>query len=106
MAVVPCSIKSLSAIANSYSANLLARAADVHLKEGRPVVLVVRETPLHVGHLRLMVRAAEIGCTIMPPVPAFYSRPNTIDDLIDHTVGRILARLGIPNALYGEWTGC
>jgi len=105
MVVVPCSIKSLSAIANSYAADLMARAADVQLKEGRPLVLVVRETPLHLGHLRLMVRAAEIGCTIMPPVPALYTRPRTIDDLVEHTVGRILARLGIPNALYGEWEG-
>jgi 4-hydroxy-3-polyprenylbenzoate decarboxylase len=105
MVVVPCSIKSLSAIANSYAADLLARAADVQLKEGRPVVLVVRETPLHLGHLRLMVRAAEHGCTIMPPVPAFYIRTTRLDSIIDHTVGRILTRVGIDNTLYAEWSG-
>jgi 4-hydroxy-3-polyprenylbenzoate decarboxylase len=105
MVVVPCSIKTLSAIANSYDVNLIVRAADVQLKQGRPVVLVVRETPLHLGHLRLMVQATEIGCTIMPPVPAFYSRPKTLDDVIDRTVGRVLARLGIDNTLYDEWLG-
>jgi 4-hydroxy-3-polyprenylbenzoate decarboxylase len=103
--VVPCSIKTLSAIAHSYNAELIARAADVQLKQGRPVVLVVRETPLHRGHLRLMLEATENGCVIMPPVPAFYYRPATIEDLVNHTVGRILARLGIDNALYREWTG-
>lgn len=105
MVVVPCSMKSLSAIAHSYSADLIARAADVTLKEGRPVVLVVRETPLHLGHLRLMVQAAEIGCVIFPPVPAFYGRPRTVDEIIDNTVGRILARLGIENNLYHRWQG-
>jgi 4-hydroxy-3-polyprenylbenzoate decarboxylase len=105
MVVIPCSVKSLSAIATSYAADLIARAADVQLKEGRPVILVVRETPLHLGHLRLMVQAAEVGCTIMPPVPAFYGRPETLDDIVDHTVGRVLARLGIANTLYDEWKG-
>jgi 4-hydroxy-3-polyprenylbenzoate decarboxylase len=105
MVVVPCSIKSLSAIAHSYASDLLARAADVQLKEGRPLVLVVRETPLHLGHLRLMVQAAEIGAVIMPPVPAFYSQPETVDDMINGTVGRILRRLGIDNNLYFEWLG-
>ena len=105
MIVAPCSIKSLSAIAHSYDADLLTRAADVQLKEGRPVVLVVRETPLHLGHLRLMTQAAEIGCVIFPPVPAFYSLPQTLDDLIDNTCGRILARIGIANELYQEWVG-
>ena len=79
MIVIPCSIKTLSAVANSYSADLIARAADVTLKEGRPLALVVRETPLHLGHLRLMTRAAEIGAIIFPPVPAFYRQPHTID---------------------------
>lgn len=105
MAVVPCSIKSLSNIALGNTGDLLARAADVQLKEGRPLVLAVRETPLHLGHLRLMVRAAEIGAIILPPVPAFYNRPQTIDDLVDGTVGRILLRLGIDNDLYFTWLG-
>ncbi|NOX62086.1 MAG: UbiX family flavin prenyltransferase [Chloroflexi bacterium] len=105
MVVVPCSIKTLSGIAHSYATDLITRAADVQLKEGRPVLLVVRETPLHLGHLRLMTQAAEIGCTIFPPVPAFYALPKSIDELVDNTVGRILARLGIPNDLYREWLG-
>lgn len=105
MAIAPCSIKSLSAIANCYSADLTSRAADVQLKEGRPLLLLVRETPLHLGHLRLMVQAAEAGAIIMPPVPAFYSNPQTIDDIVDGTVGRMLARLGIENELYYRWLG-
>lgn len=105
MIVAPCSIKTLSAIANSYSADLVARAADVQLKEGRPVVLMVRETPLHRGHLRLMQMAAENGAVLMPPVPAFYSRPRTLDDLINASVGRALARVGVDNSLYAEWLG-
>jgi len=105
MVIVPCSIKSLSAVAHSYTDDLLSRAADVQLKEGRPVILVVRETPLHIGHLELMAQAAKIGCIIFPPVPAFYSRPQTIDDIVDGTVGRILARLGIDNELYYRWKG-
>ena len=105
MVVVPCSIKSLSNIALSNAGDLLARAADVQLKEGRPLVLVVRESPLHLGHLRLMAQAAEIGATILPPMPAFYSRPQTVDDIINGTVGRILLRLGIDNDLYFAWLG-
>jgi 4-hydroxy-3-polyprenylbenzoate decarboxylase len=105
MIVAPCSIKTLSAIANCYTADLVARAADVQLKEGRPVVLMVRETPLHAGHLRLMSAAAANGAVILPPVPAFYTRPQTIDELIDHTVGRALARVGIPNELDSAWPG-
>ncbi|MEB2287900.1 MAG: UbiX family flavin prenyltransferase [Anaerolineae bacterium] len=105
MVVVPCSIKSLSNIALSSTGDLLARAADVQLKEGRPLLLVVRETPLHLGHLRLMAQAAEIGAAILPPVPAFYSRPQTVDDIINGTVGRILLRLGIDNDLYFTWLG-
>jgi len=103
MVIVPCSIKTLSAVANSYSASLLTRAADVTLKEGRPLLLAVRETPLHAGHIRLMSRAASLGAVIFPPVPAFYSRPQTLEDIIDGTVGRILLRLGIDNALYMKW---
>lgn len=105
MIVAPCSIKSLSAIANSYSADLVARAADVQLKEGRPVVLLVRETPLHLGHLRLMSQAAENGAVIMPPVPAFYGNPQSVDDIVNATVGRALARVGVKNSLALEWTG-
>jgi 4-hydroxy-3-polyprenylbenzoate decarboxylase len=103
MVIAPCSIKTLSAIANSYAADLMSRAADVMLKEGHPVVLVVRETPLHLGHLRLMVRAAEVGAIIFPPVPAFYGRPQTVSELVDATVGRVLARMGVENELYTRW---
>jgi 4-hydroxy-3-polyprenylbenzoate decarboxylase len=105
MAVIPCSIKSLSAIANSYADDLISRAADVTLKEGRPLLLVVRETPLHRGHLRLMSLAAEAGAIIFPPVPAFYARPQSIAEMVDHTVGRALARLGIENEAYLKWKG-
>ncbi|MCX6028918.1 MAG: UbiX family flavin prenyltransferase [Chloroflexi bacterium] len=105
MIVAPCSIKSLSAIAHSFDDDLLTRAADVQLKEGRPVLLMVRETPLHLGHLELMAQAARIGCIIFPPVPAFYSRPQTVDDIINGTVGRVLARLGFENEMYYRWLG-
>jgi len=105
MVVIPCSIKSLSAIANSYTDELLSRAADVTLKEGRPLLLVVRETPLHRGHLRLLSLAAEAGAIIFPPVPAFYARPQSLDDVINNTVGRVLARLGIQNQEYLQWQG-
>jgi flavin prenyltransferase len=105
MVVAPCSIKTLSAIANCYSSDLTSRAADVQLKEGRPLLLLVRETPLHLGHIRLMAQAAEAGAIIMPPVPAFYSRPQSVDDIVNGTVGRMLARLGIENELYYRWLG-
>lgn len=105
MVIAPCSIKTLSAVANSYSADLVSRAADVCLKEGRPLILCVRETPLHLGHLRLMTQAAEIGATILPPIPAFYGRPATVDAIVDGTLGRILLRLGIDNDLYTKWKG-
>jgi len=105
MVVIPCSMKTLSAIATGFCADLLTRAADVTLKEGRPLILVVRETPLHLGHLRRMVEAAEVGAVIFPLVPAFYTRPLTLQDMVDQTVGRILARLGIPNGYYHEWKG-
>ncbi|MGH2464563.1 MAG: UbiX family flavin prenyltransferase [Candidatus Limnocylindrales bacterium] len=95
MAVVPCSMGTLSAIAHSASDNLLERAADVTLKERRPLILLPRESPLHLGHLRLLVGAAEIGATICPPMPAFYNRPGTIAELVDQTVGRLLDLLGI-----------
>jgi 4-hydroxy-3-polyprenylbenzoate decarboxylase len=105
MVIIPCSIKTLSAVANSYADSLLTRAADVTLKEGRPLLLVVRETPLHRGHLRLMDLAARAGAVIFPPVPAFYTRPQTVDDIIDNTVGRVLARMGIQNHGYTVWDG-
>jgi len=105
MAIIPCSIKTLSAVANSYTNDLISRAADVTLKEGRPLVLVVRETPLHPGHLRLMGEAAAAGAVIFPPVPAFYLHPHTLDEIINNTVGRILSRLGIDNDLFQEWHG-
>jgi len=103
MLVAPCSMKTLSAIAHSHADNLLTRAADVTLKEGRPLLLMVRETPLHLGHLRLMTQAAEIGAIIFPPVPAFYAHPATLEAMVEHTVGRMLARLGIANDLYAPW---
>jgi len=105
MVIAPCSIKTLAAVANSYAADLMGRAADVTLKEGRPLVLLVRETPLHLGHLRLMTRAAEIGAVIFPPIPAFYGRPQMASDLVDGSVGRVLARLGVENELYTQWKG-
>jgi len=105
MVIIPCSVKTLSAVANSYSADLVARAAVVTLKEGRPLVLVLRETPLHLGHIKLMERAAEIGAVILPPVPAFYPRPQTVGEIVDNIVGRVLLRLGIENDLYHEWGG-
>lgn len=105
MVVIPCSIKTLSAVANCYAEDLMARAADVTLKEGRPLVLVLRETPLHRGHIRLMQLAVEAGAVLFPPVPAFYARPQTVDDIINGTVGRVLARLGIENDLYYRWEG-
>ncbi len=105
MVVAPCSIKSLSAIANSYNDNLIARAADVCLKERRKLVLVVRETPLHLGHLRLMQQATEAGAVILPPVPGFYHRPTTVQELIDHTVVKILDQFGIHLDLIQRWQG-
>jgi flavin prenyltransferase len=105
MIVIPCSIKTLSAVANSYAADLMSRAADVTLKEGGRLALVVRESPLHLGHLRLMTRAAEIGAIIFPPVPAFYGHPQTTSDIVDAIVGRSLARLGVANDLYPRWRG-
>jgi 4-hydroxy-3-polyprenylbenzoate decarboxylase len=105
MIIAPCSIKTLSGIAHSYNTDLMTRAADVQLKENRPLILLVRETPLHIGHIRLMQQAAEIGATLMPPVPAFYSRPKTVEDIINGTVGRVLARIGIDNDLYFKWLG-
>jgi 4-hydroxy-3-polyprenylbenzoate decarboxylase len=103
MVVIPCTIKSLSAIANSYNENLLVRTADVTLKEKRKLVLVVRETPLHVGHLRLMTLAAEMGAHILPPVPSFYHQPETIEDIIDQTIGKVFDYMGIEHDLFRRW---
>jgi 4-hydroxy-3-polyprenylbenzoate decarboxylase len=103
MVVIPCSIKSLSAIANSYNENLLIRAADVALKERRKLVLVVRETPLHRGHLSLMLNVADAGGVILPPIPAFYFLPKTLDDIINHTVGRALDVFEIDHNLFNRW---
>jgi 4-hydroxy-3-polyprenylbenzoate decarboxylase len=105
MVVIPCSVKTLSAIANGYSGDLLSRSADVTLKEGRPLVLVFRETPLHRGHIRLMHLAAEAGAVLFPPVPAFYTQPQTVDEIVNDTVGRILQRLGFDNELRASWDG-
>jgi polyprenyl P-hydroxybenzoate/phenylacrylic acid decarboxylase-like protein len=105
MVVAPCSMKSLSAIANSYNDNLIARAADVCLKERRKLVLVVRETPLHLGHLRLMQEVTAAGAVVLPPVPGFYFRPRSIEDLIDHIVVKILDQFGIHLDLIERWNG-
>ena len=107
MVVVPCSMKTLSGIANSYADNLLLRAADVVLKERRRLVLVARETPLHLGHLRLMTQVTEMGAVVMPPVPAFYHRPQTIQDIVDPTISRILDLLDIEldGELVERWHG-
>jgi len=103
MIVAPCSIKTLSEVAHSHSGNLLSRAADVCLKEGRRVVLLVRETPLHAGHIDLMAQAARCGAVILPPIPAFYSRPQTIADIVDHSVGKALDQFRIAHTLLQRW---
>ncbi len=103
MVIAPCTIKTLSGIANSYTENLITRAADVCLKEKRRLTLVVRETPLHKGHLELMVKAADLGAVILPPVPAFYSGPKSLDDIIDHTLGKILDIMNIEHDLFKRW---
>jgi 4-hydroxy-3-polyprenylbenzoate decarboxylase len=105
MIVAPCSVKTLSAIAVCDNGNLIARAADVMLKERRPLVLLFRETPLHAGHIRIMQQATEAGATLMPPVPAFYHRPQTIDDIINQTVGRALDQLGLDSGTVRRWAG-
>lgn len=105
MVVVPCSMKTLSGIVNSYADNLLLRAADVVLKERRRLVVVVRETPLHTGHCRLLYEASKLGIIIAPPVPAFYNNPKTIDDIVDHTVGRLLDLFDIDAGITKPWEG-
>ena len=105
MIVAPCTVKTMSAIANSYSENLLIRAGDVTIKERRQLLLLVRETPLHIGHIRNMERLCEMGAIIMPPAPAFYYRPQTIQDIVDHTVGKMLDLFGIEHTLFQRWSG-
>jgi 4-hydroxy-3-polyprenylbenzoate decarboxylase len=105
MVIVPCSMKTLSGVVNSYAESLLVRAADVVLKERRQLVLVPRETPLHVGHCRLLLQAAEMGAMMVPPMPAFYNDPETVDDIIDHTVGRLLDLFGVDSGLVKRWQG-
>jgi 4-hydroxy-3-polyprenylbenzoate decarboxylase len=103
MIIVPCTVKTLSAVANSFTYNLLIRAADVTLKERRPLVLMVRETPLHEGHLKLMIRAASLGALILPPMPAFYHKPKTIMDLVHQSIGKALDHLKIEHNLFRRW---
>lgn len=105
MVVAPCTVKTLSAIANSYADNLLIRAADVTLKERKPLLLMVRETPLHLGHIRSMLQVTEMGAIVFPPCPSFYDMPRTIDDIVNRTVGRALKLLGIEQSLAKPWTG-
>ncbi len=105
MIVAPCSMKTLSAIAHSHSDSLLVRAADVTLKDCRKLILVPRESPMHLGHLRLLVQVAEMGAVVAPPVPAFYNRPTSIDAMVNHTVGRLLDLLGLDAGLVERWAG-
>jgi 4-hydroxy-3-polyprenylbenzoate decarboxylase len=103
MIIAPCSIRTLSEIATGVTSNLLTRAGDVALKERRKLVLMVRETPLHLGHLRSMAQVTEMGAIVMPPVPAFYPKPQTVDAVVDHTVGRALDLFGIDTGLVKRW---
>jgi 4-hydroxy-3-polyprenylbenzoate decarboxylase len=105
MVIAPCSMKTLSGIVNSYADSLLTRAADVVLKEGRKLVLMPREAPLHVGHCKLLYEAAQLGAVIAPPMPAFYNRPATIDDLVNHSVGRVLDLFGVDAEILTRWEG-
>lgn len=105
MVIAPCSMKTLSGVVNSHADNLVVRAADVVLKERRRLVIVPRETPLHLGHLRLMTQAAEMGALMVPPMPAFYNDPQSIDDLINHTVGRVMDLFGMDSGIVKRWQG-
>ena len=105
MIIAPCSIKTAGALASCHTDTLIARAGDVTLKEGRPLIMLVRETPLHVGHLRCLTSLAEMGAVVMPPVPAFYNRPRNLDDIVNATVARVLDRLNLPQTLVPEWLG-
>ncbi|MDQ2681515.1 MAG: UbiX family flavin prenyltransferase [Candidatus Eremiobacteraeota bacterium] len=104
MLVIPCSMRSASAIAHSLNGNLLVRAADVCLKERRKLVLVVRETPLHLGHLRTLTALSEIGAVVLPPIPAMYAKPTSVEDIVAHTVGKALDQFGIENQLFNRWS--
>ena len=103
MIIAPCSVKSLSGIANSYNDNLLVRAADVCLKERRKLIIVLRETPLHLGHLELMTRVTQYGATLLPPMPSFYHKPETIDDIVNQTIGKVLDNFGVVHNLFKRW---
>jgi len=105
MIIAPCSMKTLSGIVHSYADTLIVRAADVVLKEQRRLVLMPRETPLHLGHCRLLLQAAEMGAVIAPPMPAFYNAPRSIDDMVEHAVGRVLDLFGLDSGLVRRWTG-
>ena len=105
MIIAPCSMKTLSSIVHSFADNLLARAADVVLKEGRKLVLMPRETPLHVGHCRLLYEAAQMGVQIAPPMPAFYNRPESIEDIVNHSVGRVLDLFELDSGIVKRWVG-
>jgi 4-hydroxy-3-polyprenylbenzoate decarboxylase len=105
MIIAPCSIKTAAAVAACYADTLISRAADVTLKEGRPLIMLIRETPLHVGHLKMMLALAEMGAVVLPPMPAFYNRPKELDDIVNHTIARVLDRLDFPQSLVGEWQG-
>ncbi len=105
MIIAPCSMKTIAALANSYTDNLITRAADIALKERKRLVLLARETPLHLGHLRNMVKLTEMGAVVFPPVPGFYHKPQTIMDLVDHTVGKVLDLFDIKNDLFTRWSG-
>jgi len=105
MIVAPCSMKTLSGIVNSYADNLLCRAADVMLKERKRLILVPRESPLHVGHCRLLYKASKMGIDIAPPMPAFYNRPQSVDDIVNHTVGRVLDLIGLDAGIVQRWSG-
>lgn len=105
MIIAPCAIKSLSALANSYNDSLLVRAADVTLKEKRKLVVIPRETPLHIGHLKLLMAVAEMGAVILPPMPAYYHMPKTIEDIINQTVGKALDQFNVEHRLFKRWEG-
>ena len=105
MLIAPCAIKSLSALANSYNDSLLVRAADVILKERRKLVVIPRETPLHIGHLKLLITVAEMGAVILPPMPAYYHMPKTIEDIVNQTVGKALDQFDVDHQLFKRWQG-
>ena len=105
MVIAPCSVKTISSIAHGITDDLIARAADVNLKEGRPVVAIFREAPLHIGHLRTLMQFAEMGGIVFPPMPAFYANLQSIDDMVTQIVGRVLDRMGIDNELVKRWQG-